>query len=163
MIHWQTVNELLRETLLLLMESEEFDSFRLVGGTALSLQLGHRISVDIDLFTDEDYGSIDFDQIERFLDANFNYVDKGFGTIAGMGKSYLVGTDRDNTIKLDLYYTTDPFMDPALIVDGVRMASLEEIIAMKVDVIQRVGRKKDFWDIYEVLPHYSVADMIALH
>lgn len=59
MIHWQTVNELLRETLLLLMQSEEFDSFRLGGGTALSLQLSHRISVDIDLFTDEDYGSID--------------------------------------------------------------------------------------------------------
>jgi len=61
MIHWKTVNGLLRETLLLLMKSKEFDKFRLVGGTALSLQLGHRISVDIDLFTDADYGSIDFD------------------------------------------------------------------------------------------------------
>lgn len=80
-----------------------------------------------------------------------------------MGKSYLVGTDRDNTIKLDLYYTTDPFMDPPYIGEDLRMASLEEIIAMKIDVVQRIGRKKDFWDIYEVLPHYSVADMIALH
>lgn len=163
MIHWKTVNELLRKTLLLLMQSNEFDKFRLVGGTALSLQLGHRISVDIDLFTDAEYGSIDFDIIEEFLDTNFDYVDKDFGTIAGMGKSYLVGTDRDNTIKLDLYYTTDPFMDPPLVTEKVRMASLEEIIAMKIDVIQRIGRKKDFWDIYEVLPRYSIADMIALH
>ncbi|PZR20156.1 MAG: hypothetical protein DI539_11630 [Flavobacterium psychrophilum] len=163
MIYWQTVNGLLRETLLLLMQSKEFDAFRLVGGTALSLQLGHRISVDIDLFTDAEYGTVDFDIIEAFIEANFDYVDKDFGTIAGMGRSYLVGSDKDNTIKLDLYYTTDPFVNPPLILEGIRMASLEEIIAMKIDVIQRIGRKKDFWDLYEVLPDYSIADMIALH
>lgn len=163
MIHWKTVNDLLRETLLLLMQSKEFKDFRLVGGTALSLQLGHRISVDIDLFTDAEYGSIDFDAIEEFLDANFNYVDKNFGAVAGMGKSYLIGEDKENNVKLDLYYTTDPFMDPPLLNENLRMASLEEIIAMKVDVIQRTGRKKDFWDLYEILPKYRIAQMIALH
>ena len=48
-----------------------FENFRLVGGTALSLQLGHRISVDIDLFSDDSYGSIDFEEIENFLKSNF--------------------------------------------------------------------------------------------
>lgn len=162
-MHWQTVNDLLRGTLILLINSKEFDEFRLVGGTALSLQLGHRLSVDIDLFTDADYGSIDFERIENFLEANFPYVDKGFGTIIGMGKSYLVGSDKENTVKLDLYYTTDPFMDPPLINEDIRMATLDEIIAMKVDVIQRIGRKKDFWDIYEVLSKYSIKDMMAVH
>ncbi|KGO93684.1 hypothetical protein Q766_06910 [Flavobacterium subsaxonicum WB 4.1-42 = DSM 21790] len=162
-MHWQTVNELLRNTLVLLMNSTEFDEFRLVGGTALSLQLGHRLSVDIDLFTDADYGSIDFKIIEDFLDANFGYVDKGFGTITGMGKSYLVGEDRENTIKLDLFYTRDPFMEPPLLIEEIRMATLDEIIAMKVDVVQRTGRKKDFYDLYEVLPRYSIKEMIALH
>lgn len=163
MIHWKTVNDLLRETLLLLMHSKVFEEFRLVGGTALSLQLGHRISVDIDLFTDSEYGSINFDAIEKFLDANFNYVDKNFGAVAGMGKSYLIGPDKENNVKLDLYYTTDPFMAPPLLSENLRMASLEEIIAMKVDVVQRVGRKKDFWDLYELLPKYSIEQMIALH
>ena len=37
------------------MELEELNSFRLVGGTSLSLQIGHRMSVDIDLFTDAVY------------------------------------------------------------------------------------------------------------
>ena len=163
MIYWKTVNSLLRETLLLLMRSKELDEFRLVGGTALSLQLGHRVSVDIDLFTDAEYGSIDFDGIEAFLEATFTYVDKEFGTIAGMGKSYLVGTSDENNVKLDLYYTTDPFVDPPLTRESIRMATLEEIIAMKVDVIQRTGRKKDFWDLHELLPRYSISDMIALH
>lgn len=59
-MYYNTVNEHLKNALLSLMKSEVFIPFRLVGGTALSLQLGHRISVDIDLFTDAPYGSIDF-------------------------------------------------------------------------------------------------------
>jgi hypothetical protein len=45
-----------------------FNPFRLVGGTSLSLQLGHRMSIDIDLFTDADYGSIDFKAIRAFFE-----------------------------------------------------------------------------------------------
>ena len=52
MLYWNTVSALLKDSLLLLMQAEELNEFRLVGGTALSLQLGHRMSVDIDLFTD---------------------------------------------------------------------------------------------------------------
>lgn len=66
MLHYNTVNNLLRNSLLTLMISEEFSPFRLVRGTALSLQLGHRLSVDIDLFSDVPYGSIDFTAIDKF-------------------------------------------------------------------------------------------------
>lgn len=162
MIYWQTVDDVLRTSLQVLMEAEEFSAFRLVGGTALSLQLGHRISVDIDLFTDAEYSTIDFDILEKFLINNFEYVDRGFGGIVGMGKSYLIGKDKDHSVKLDLYYT-EPFIDAPLVVEGLRMATLEEIIAMKVDVVQRTGRKKDFWDLYELLPRYSIDTMLTLH
>lgn len=43
------------------------------------------------------------------------------------------------------------------------MASIEEIIAMKIDVIQRGGRKKDFWDLHELLPKYNMYQMLAFH
>jgi predicted nucleotidyltransferase component of viral defense system len=43
------------------------------------------------------------------------------------------------------------------------MASVEEIIAMKIDVIQRGGRKKDFWDLHELLPKYSIHQMLEFH
>ena len=66
MLFWNTVSVNLKEVLLLLMHSPVLASFRLVGGTALSLHLGHRMSIDIDLFSDAPYGSIDFD-IVSFL------------------------------------------------------------------------------------------------
>ncbi|PAM95739.1 hypothetical protein B4N84_06490 [Flavobacterium sp. IR1] len=163
MMRWETVNDLLKKSLQQLMQTPEFDKFRLVGGTALSLQIGHRMSIDIDLFTDEEYGSINFDIIQNYLENNFTYVDPGFGGIVGMGKSYLVGVDRDNTVKLDVYYSNDKFIYPAVIIDGIRMASVEEIIAMKVDVVLRGGRKKDFWDLHELMPKYSISEMINLH
>lgn len=163
MMYWKTVNPLLRESLLQLMQADEFKVFRLVGGTALSLQIGHRLSVDIDLFTDEDYGSIDFDILENYLMANFPYTDKGFGGIVGMGKSYLIGTDKDNTVKLDVYYSNEKFIEDAIVMDEVRMASVKEIIAMKVDVILRGGRKKDFWDLHDLLPKYDIKKMLSLH
>lgn len=52
MLHYNTVTSLLRETLDILMSEDLFSPFRLVGGTNLSLRLGHRMSDDIDLFTD---------------------------------------------------------------------------------------------------------------
>ncbi|WP_330441487.1 nucleotidyl transferase AbiEii/AbiGii toxin family protein [Flavobacterium sp. C4GT6] len=162
MIYWNTVSESLREALLLLMQSDALKKFRLVGGTALSLQLGHRISVDIDLFSDAEYGSVDFRAIESFLELTFPYLDKGFGTAIGMGKSYLIGKDKENAVKLDLYYT-DTFIMPALEVQGVRMATPEEIIAMKMDIVQRGGRKKDFWDLHELLASHAVSQMIEFH
>lgn len=139
-----------------------FDKFRLVGGTSLSLQLGHRVSVDIDLFTDEPYGSIDFTAIDQYLRTAFPYVS---GTSPGgiaMGASYFVGNNKDECIKLDLYYA-DNFIQPAFLSGNIRMATVEEIIAMKIDVVQRGGRKKDFWDIHELLDEYSPQRMIALH
>ena len=98
MTHWQTVTGLLKDTLQRLMAEPLFQPFRLVGGTAFSLQKGHRISVDIDLFTDAAYD-----------------------------------------------------------------ASIKEIAAMKMDVVQRSGRKKDFWDLHEMLGTYSLSEMIAFH
>ena len=59
-LYRETVPETLWETLLKLMDLPVLNDFRLVGGTSLSLMMGHRISVDIDMFTDQEYGSVDF-------------------------------------------------------------------------------------------------------
>ncbi|AFD07869.1 nucleotidyl transferase AbiEii/AbiGii toxin family protein [Solitalea canadensis] len=162
MLHWNTVNELLKEYLMLLMNAEEFSSFRLVGGTSLSLQLGHRISIDIDLFTDATYGSIDFDAIDVFLKQQFKYVEGSLGMLPGMGRAYFIGDNKYNLIKLDVFYT-DSFIQEALVIDNVRMATIDEIVAMKMDVVQRGGRKKDFWDLHELLDNYSIHRMLDLH
>lgn len=79
-----------------------------------------------------------------------------------MGKSHSVGTDKNNVIKLDVFYT-DTFIQAPLIADEIRMATTEEIIAMKIDVVQRIGRKKDFWDLHELLYQYNISTMLFLH
>ncbi|RFS22830.1 nucleotidyl transferase AbiEii/AbiGii toxin family protein [Chitinophaga silvatica] len=161
-LYWNTVTPLLKSTLIKLMTCAIFDEFRLVGGTALSLQIGHRMSVDIDLFTDAPYNSINFEVIDTYLHKTFQYVSSPTPGPVAIGKSYFIGTNEDNAIKLDLYYT-DKFIQPPLIVETIRMATIEEIIAMKVDVVQRGGRKKDFWDLHDLIDSYSPNQLLDLH
>jgi len=162
MLYYNTVNQLLKSTLNTLMQSDVLSSFRLVGGTALSLHLGHRESIDIDLFSDVDYGTLDFDEIDKYLKSTFPYVDYLSNIAPAMGKSYTIGTNAENTVKLDVFYT-DSFIQHVVVEDEIRLASIEEIIAMKFDVVQRGGRKKDFWDLHELLESYNIDDMLNLH
>ena len=161
-LYYSTVSPLLLRILQTLMTRSEFSMFRLVGGTALSLFRGHRMSIDIDLFTDESYNSVDFKSIDTYLRKTFLYVDSIDYQEIGMGKSYYVGENPSDCIKLDLYYT-DKFIDNVVFIDNIRLASVEEIIAMKLDVIMRTGRKKDFWDINELEESYSIEQMTGLH
>jgi len=161
-LFYNSVTPFLWSTLKLLMSAEIFNSFRLVGGTALSLQLGHRASADIDLFTDSEYGSVDFDSIDKFLRSQFSYVDTSGVKIVGMGRSYFVGESEVQAIKFDLFYT-DSFIRGAHEIDGIRFASIDDIVAMKIDIVSRGGRKKDFWDLHELLDTYTIAQMLEFH
>lgn len=161
-LYLNTVSELLWKSLKTLMNIKEFDSFNLVGGTSLSLQLGHRESVDIDLFTDAEYGSIDFERLEEILKSNFAYVESLNQKIVGMGKSFFIGNDSKDLVKLDLFYT-DNFVFPIIEIDSVRLASIEEITAMKLEVIGQGGRKKDFWDLHELLDTFSISQMLEFY
>jgi len=161
-LHYNTITPLLHNVLKTLMKAPEFNSFRLVGGTALSLQLGHRKSVDIDMFTDATYKSIDFKAMDTFLRRHYTYVDTSKIEPVGMGRSYFIGKSQNDSIKLDLFYT-DKYIKQVLLIDSIRMATSGEIIAMKLDVILRTGRKKDFWDIHELMDKYSFKEMLDLH
>ena len=162
MLHYNTITPLLHSILADLISADVFKDFRLVGGTALSLHRGHRMSVDIDLFTDAEYGSVDFNAIDTFLRSNYSYVDTNNYDIIGMGKCYFIGDSQLKCIKLDLFYT-DKFIDKIILIDGLRLASIEEIISMKMDVILRTGRKKDFWDLHELMEHFTLREMISFY
>jgi hypothetical protein len=145
------------------MENPIFEAFYLAGGTSLSLRLGHRKSVDIDLFTNAPYGSLDFSVFEKFFQESYEYyycMDRA--NLVGFGRSYYIGDSEDNSIKVDLYYH-DEIINPYDIVDSIRLASLDDVVAMKVDVISRIGRKKDFWDLHELLDTYSIPQMLDIH
>jgi len=161
-LYLNTVSVLLWDALKQLMSIEAFNTFRLVGGTSLSLQLGHRASIDIDLFTDAEYGSIDFEYLESILKQTFTYVDTLSVDAVGMGKSYFIGNNENDLVKLDLFYT-DTFVFPCVIEDNVRFSSIEEIAAMKFEIIAQGGRKKDFWDVHELLGTFTIDQMIDFY
>ena len=161
-LQYQTVKPILRSTLERLMGMEEFRPFRLVGGTSLSLRYGHRMSDDIDLFTDAEYGTLDFHKLQDILRKEFPYCQGDCGDIVGFGASYIVGNSKEDCVKLDLFYT-DQFIRPMEVFGNIRMAAVEDIVAMKMDVVSRGGRKKDFWDLHMLRDYYSIDQMLSLY
>ncbi len=163
-IYKETVTDLLWDQLQILMRINALDSFRLVGGTALSLLIGHRISIDIDMFTDSEYGSINFKSIYKELKKEFPYVSSEKWLNNSIGNSCFIGNQNYDTVKLDMFYT-DNFVYPIIEYQNIRISCIEEIIAMKLDIIGRDsgGRKKDFWDIHALLDNYKLSKMLDIY
>lgn len=133
----------------------------MVGGTSLALQRGHRLSIDIDLFTCVPYGEMKTTEIEAALLEIFPYTDRIEELHnSQMVYSMYVGDSKEDCVKLDLCYD-DALIFPLIEVDGLRIASEKEIAAMKIQAItQTEQRRKDFWDIHELLESYTLSEMI---
>lgn len=151
------------------MSLPELSDFRLVGGTALSLLRGHRESVDIDMFCDGPYGEIPFNYILEVLRLRFKFVEEtnpfigATGEINNRGYNLFIGEDEDVAIKTDILYWDAPFLYPPIIEEGIRLATIEDIAAMKLDTISRGGRKKDFWDLSEILETHRFHDLLEVY
>lgn len=159
--HYESVSKTLLDVLRMLQAEESLADFRLVGGTALSLQRGHRRSIDIDLFTDLPYGKMPTKRISAFLQEAFP-IHKEIESLQeeAIGYHVWVGDGIEPPIKVDLFYTDD-FIFPCKEADGLRMADEREIAAMKLQAIAGpIKRQKDYWDIHELLQAYSLTEMI---
>jgi Domain of unknown function (DUF1814). len=162
-LHFETVTPRLREVLEDMMSERMFAPFGLAGGTSLSLRLGHRMSIDMDLLTNARYASLDFKRYEGYLSSRFPYFDCIDSTgITSFGKTYYVGESEHDNVKVDMFYHDD-IADPYETIDGIRLLTLDDVAAMKTDVVARKGRKKDFWDLHELLNHYSIDQLLDLH
>lgn len=100
--------------------------------------------------------------LETKLNEMFAYVDSLSVDLVGMGKSYFIGNTKNELVKLDLFYTA-PFVFPVILEQNIRFSSIEEIAAMKFEVIANGGRKKDFWDIHELLETFTLNQMIDFY
>ena len=135
-----------------MMSIPELADFSLVGGTALALRYGHRKSVDLNLFSPSEF---DMDTITAALERTFptTYQHISNNEIGIFG--YI------ENVKIDLVkYHFHPIIAPIIVEDGIRFLSDKDIMAMKINAILRRGVKKDFWDIAELLKHYSLEEMI---
>lgn len=126
---------------------------RLVGGTSLALQYGHRRSVDLDFF-----GSTteDVDELTSMMQKCATDVVKGNCT--KNIKAYFL-----NGVKVDVVNYCYDWIDQPVIEDEIRLASDKDIAAMKVNAIMGRGTKKDFVDMFFLLQHYSFDEVIKLY
>ena len=161
-LYYNTITPVLMNALSKLMREKAFNGFRLVGGTALTLQLGHRISVDIDLFTDMEYGSMNLVEMKASIQSAFPYVE-GLEKLETNAPGYTLycGENEKDVVKVDLFYT-DPFLFPPIIDGDLRIANARDIAAMKILAVSNALRGKDYWDIHELLNHFSLNEMLNL-
>ncbi|NJN34272.1 MAG: nucleotidyl transferase AbiEii/AbiGii toxin family protein [Saprospiraceae bacterium] len=132
----------------------EMKEFHLVGGTALSLMYGHRMSIDLDLFS-----TMPFDN-KTITDSLINQFNEHYNTRISSKFGIFGFVD---ALKIDIVRYPHPLIRPTLEIDGIRLFSVEDIMAMKIQAILGRGKKKDFWDIAELLKHFSVDDFVRFH
>lgn len=155
MLHLETVESGTFSILKELMQLPAMKQFYLVGGTALALQYGHRKSVDLDLFS-----NVPFEN--EIIQESLRNVYQSDLIIEGKPPRFgIFAYIKD--IKTDIVYHPHPLIRPTQEIEGVRMFSTADIMAMKIQAILGRGKKKDFWDIAELLTHYSVQDFISFH
>jgi predicted nucleotidyltransferase component of viral defense system len=155
MLHFNTVEPSTLAILNRLMALSELNNFYLVGGTALSLQYGHRISVDIDLFCAEKF---DNEIILRTLEKEFGKALEYEGGFTRFGIFCFI-----NNVKVDIVHYPHKIIFDISLIDGIRMYSKKEISAMKIQAILGRGKKKDFWDMAELLQDFSIKEIISFH
>lgn len=140
-------------TFLLIQQLQAIDrlkDFYLVGGTALALQLGHRNSIDIDLFTQNDFTA---EEIADLLDTKFSFT-----TTLNRKNAVLAVV---NKIKTDFIRHNYPLLLKPITEEGITFLSKEDISAMKIHAIIQSGKRlKDYIDIYFLLQYLTLQQML---
>ena len=152
-MHLEVLNPQLLEIIQSVCADPEFSQFRLGGGSALALQLGHRKSVDAG-FVAENFFDVDY--FIALLEKKFTSI-----TDVNSGKHGLFF--KVSGIKVDLLSWNITFIRNAVKFDNLILADVEEIIAMKLFSILQRGEKKDYMDIASLLDHYSLRQMITFY
>ncbi|MCF6365360.1 MAG: nucleotidyl transferase AbiEii/AbiGii toxin family protein [Bacteroidales bacterium] len=152
MLHYETIDTKTLGLLKRLLQVPEFSDLRLAGGTSLALQIGHRKSVDIDLF-----GKIKVDSltIAKILDK--------VGDVTILKKSDNINIYIIDKIKVDIVNYHYNWIDNKIISNELILASKKEISAMKLAAITGRGTKKDFIDLFFLLKEYKLAEILNFY
>ncbi|MBQ9559531.1 MAG: nucleotidyl transferase AbiEii/AbiGii toxin family protein [Bacteroidaceae bacterium] len=154
MLSLQTVLPNTLELLKRLMAVPLLSPLRLVGGTSLALQYGHRRSVDLDFFGN--LHDISIPTLHKCLE--------DVGVINSAKESEHIRIYEIDGIKVDFVdYSRFPWIDDAVVEKGLRLASPRDIAAMKINAIEGRGSRKDFIDMYFLLHHYSLKEILQLY
>lgn len=154
-LNYKTVEPELLDIIKRICNDSFFDGYRLVGGTSLSLQIGHRASIDADFFSDGNG-----QPVPKLLKHVYPNI------IAKMGKvepaNGCMGLTK-NGLKLDVFDYGDPFVKPAIVTDGIRLASLLDIGLMKLDVQNRRNAWKDLIDLNAITEIHPLSELLRFY
>jgi hypothetical protein len=154
--HWEALTPASVDAFKLLGKFDFIKRYYLAGGTGLALHFGHRISIDLDLFCDQAdavgpdersvlRASFDDPSLTITYDKDSTFV----ATWRGVGVSFF---------RFNLY----PLVRPTAFVDGIQLASVEEIGAMKLAAIIDRGTRKDLIDLYYILQQVSLESLFEV-
>lgn len=149
MLYTTTVYPATLELLKSLMQLPALEGYNLAGGTALALQIGHRISVDLDFF-----GNVDFEPID-ILDSI-----RDISEVSIINQSRAILILNTGGIKTDFVRYRYPLLNPIVEIEGIRLLSTLDIGAMKLAAITNRGRKRDFFDLFFLLQTYTLSSLM---
>lgn len=154
MLYYETIAPTALELLIQLQSIQGLNHTRLVGGTSLALQIGHRMSVDLDLFA--------HDLQEDFLSIITGIKKKGLKIeIRKQSTNMLISMI--NNIKVDIVNYPYSWLENEIHYDNITLATKKDIAAMKLSAITNRGTKKDFIDLYYLLKTYSLEQMLSFY
>lgn len=151
MLHLETVAPATLKLAQRILSLPELAGVRLVGGTALALQFGHRTSVDLDLFGDWD--------LQQPLDVILSPCG-ALDNHGGGGRMRFFAIDG---VKLDCVNYPYPWLDKPVCEEGLRLASVRDIAAMKLSAVTNRGTRKDFVDVAFLLKRYDFPKLMSLY
>lgn len=149
MLRFDAIPESVNALLARLAGTTALEGFALGGGTSLALRFAHRLSVDLDFFTERQF-SPELLLTELALDR---------ATVVGRAANSL--TLDVGGVKLDLLRHAYRLLNPVDLIDGIRLVSLPDLTAMKLNAIANRGSKKDFFDIGVLLGVFPIREMIG--
>ena len=152
MLHYNTIEKPTLELLKKLQQTPIFSDLRLVGGTSLALQIGHRISVDLDLF-----GNLNADEIA--ISSALSVYDH----TTQLRKTQNIYVYLINGVKVDLVNYPYPWLNELVVKDNLKLAAIKDIAAMKLAAVTGRGSKKDFVDIYFLLKQMTLIDILEAY
>jgi predicted nucleotidyltransferase component of viral defense system len=152
MLHREAVLPSTLELLKGIMAKSDLSGFHLAGGTSLALQIGHRVSVDLDFFGNRPFEALEIlDELQEFAPVS----------VMSQSKNILVLNVQE--VKVDFVNYRYPLISPILEEDGIRLFSPPDIGAMKLTAIAGRGRKRDFFDLYFLLRQYSLPEIMKFY
>ncbi len=152
MLSYKTIEPHTLELLKGLSMEPLFGVLRLVGGTALALQYGHRKSIDLDFF-----GEIETDN------ETIKEVLRKHGKLTIVKESQNIKLYQLDEIKIDIVNYKYTWIDNPIKEGEIVLASPKDIAAMKINAIEGRGTKKDFIDMYFLLQHYSLKEILSFY